>query len=161
MHGGIKLKLAGVMTSNHSEWATPLKLFNELNNEFHFTIDFCATKDNAKCNRFYDKKQNALLQFPKNEIIFCNPPYGREISAFVKKCFELSENNIIVMLIPSRTDTKYWHDYIEKKSEVRFIKGRVKFEGFNGKNEFIKNKPSTFPSAIIIWKKLPSGEKKT
>ena len=151
MHGGIKLKLSGMMTSNHNDWATPKNLFDELNKEFNFTLDFCANKENTKCLRFYSKEDNALIQNPKNEVIFCNPPYGREISKFIKKLFELSKNNKIVMLIPARTDTSYWHNYIQGKAEVRFIRGRVKFEGLNGKGEFIKGKPSTFPSVIIVF----------
>ena len=84
MHGGIKLKIAGMMTSNHNEWATPKNLFRELDLEFGFTLDFCASKENAKCDKYYTKKQNALKQFPKGESIFCNPPYGREIGLFVE-----------------------------------------------------------------------------
>lgn len=153
MHGGIKMKEAGIMTSNHSEWATPLKLFHELDKEFNFTLDFCATKENAKCKKFYSIIDNALTQNPKGEIIFCNPPYTRIIQSFVRTLYALSKENTVVMLLPCRTDTSYWHDcIIAGKAEVRFIRGRVQFEGLSGKGEFIKGKPCTFPCAIVIWK---------
>lgn len=152
MHGGIKLKQSGLMTSNHSEWATPKKLFNELDDEFHFTLDFCATKENAKCEKYYTIEDDALKQNPVNEVIFCNPPYTRIIQNFVRKLHALSKDNTVVMLMPCRTDTSYWHDcIINSKAEVRFIRGRVQFEGLSGKGEFIKGKPCTFPCAIVIF----------
>jgi phage N-6-adenine-methyltransferase len=151
LHGGIKLKIAGMMTSNHNEWATPKDFFNKLNEEFHFTLDLSANKNNTKCSKFYSIEDNALIQYPKGETIFCNPPYGREIGKFVKKCSELSKDNTVVLLIPSRTDTSYWHNYIEGIAKVRFIRGRLKFEGLNGKGEFISGKPATFPSCVVIF----------
>jgi site-specific DNA-methyltransferase (adenine-specific) len=146
-----------MLTSNNSDWATPKTLFDSLDKEFHFTLDFCATEKSKKCQRFYSKEQDALKQNPKGEVIFCNPPYGREIGKFVKKCFELSKTNIIVMLIPARTNTNYWHTYIYDSTKhvfrvpVRFLKGRVKFCGLNTRGEWIENQPCTFPSCIVIF----------
>jgi site-specific DNA-methyltransferase (adenine-specific) len=147
------MKENGIMTSNHNEWSTPMSLFNKLNDEFHFTLDFCATKENAKCAKFYTIEINALKQNPKGEVIFCNPPYTRIIQDFVRKLHALSKDNTIVLLLPCRTDTSYWHDcIINSDVEVRFIRGRVQFEGKNGKGEFIKGKPCTFPCAIVIFR---------
>lgn len=135
----------GMMTSNSNEWATPIKFFKELNKEFEFTLDPCATKENAKCKKYYTKEDNGLTKDWNGERVFCNPPYGREIQYWVKKCYEenKSNNTFIVMLIPARTDTSYFHDYIYHKQEIRFIRGRLKFN--DGKN------PAPFPSMIVIF----------
>lgn len=136
----------GMMTSNTEEWTTPIKFFEELNKEFKFTLDPCATNENAKCNKFYTKEDNGLLKSWKGERVFCNPPYGRKISYWVKKCYDENKfnNTFIVMLIPARTDTSYFHDYIYHKQEIRFIRGRLKFN--DGKN------PAPFPSMVVIFK---------
>ena len=136
----------GMMTSNTEEWATPIKFFEKLNEEFKFTLDPCATNDNAKCNKFYTKEDNGLLKSWKGERVFCNPPHGRKISYWVKKCYDENKfnNTFIVMLIPARTDTSYFHDYIYHKQEIRFIRGRLKFN--DGKN------PAPFPSMVVIFK---------
>lgn len=141
----------GMMTSNSNEWATPQELFDVLNKEFNFTLDPCSTHENAKCSKHYTINENGLNQDWNGETVFCNPPYGSEIKNWVKKCYEehIKNNITVVMLIPARTDTTYFHDYIYKKSEIRFIKGRVKFvdENRNG------NKPAPFPSMIVVYKK--------
>lgn len=137
----------GMFTSNSNEWATPQKLFDELNEEFHFTLDPCADEFNHKCDKFYNKEQDGLRQSWNGEIVFCNPPYGRELPKWVEKCYkEHIEHNItVVMLIPARTDTSYFHDYIYHNSEIRFIRGRLKFS--DGKN------PAPFPSMIVVYRK--------
>lgn len=136
----------GMMTSNTNEWATPVKFFEKLNKEFNFTLDPCATSENAKCKKYYTKEDNGLLKDWSGERVFCNPPYGREISYWVKKSYEENKVNhtFIVMLIPARTDTSYFHDYIYNKQEIRFIRGRLKFN--DGKN------PAPFPSMLVIFK---------
>lgn len=94
--------------------ATPQSFFDELNNEFNFTLDPCATKENAKCNKFYTKEQDGLKQDWSGERVFCNPPYGKVIGDWVRKCYEESKksNTTVVALIPARTDTRYFHEYI-------------------------------------------------
>lgn len=139
--------LKPLMSSKNMDWGTPQDFFNKLNGEFNFTLDFCAEEYNKKCKKFYTEEQNALKQNPKGEVIFCNPPYGRAIKDFVKKCFELSKDNKVVMLIPARTDTSYFHDYIYNKAEIRFIRGRLKFT-----REGSKGDPAPFPSAVIVFK---------
>ena len=127
-------------------WATPQSFFDELNNEFHFTLDPCATKANAKCNKFYTIDEDGLQQDWKGEVVFCNPPYGKMISEWVRKCSQESKkpNTTVVALLPARTDTRYFHDYIYGKAkEIRFIKGRLKFgDSKNG---------APFPSMVVIF----------
>lgn len=141
----------GLMSSKTNEWATPQQLFDELNAEFHFTLDPASTHANAKCKKHFTIEDDGLSKDWKNETVFCNPPYGREIPKWAQKCHdEWKKNNItVVMLIPARTDTRYFHDFIYKKAELRFIKGRVKFVDKNG------NSPggATFPSMIAIFNK--------
>lgn len=137
----------GMFTSNSNEWGTPQKLFDELNEEFNFTLDPCADELNHKCEKYYNKAQDGLKQSWVGETVFCNPPYGRELPKWVEKCYkEHIEHNItVIMLIPARTDTSYFHDYIYHNSEIRFIRGRLKFS--DGKN------PAPFPSMIVVYRK--------
>ena len=130
-------------SSKTNEWSTPQSFFDELNKEFKFTLDPCATKESAKCEKFYTKEDDGLSKSWNNEIVFCNPPYGRDIKFWVKKSSE-AKGGVVVMLIPARTDTKYFHEYIYHKAEIRFLKGRLKFGG--SKNS------APFPSAVIIFK---------
>ena len=136
-------------SSKTNEWGTPQDLFDELNKEFSFTLDPCATKENAKCDKYYTKEDDGLSKSWGGEIVFMNPPYGREIGRWVKKAYKESLNGAVVAcLIPARTDTKYYHNYIFPYAEdIRFIKGRLKFD--NGTGNF---NPAPFPSAIIIFK---------
>ena len=103
----------GMMSSNSAEWATPTAFFEELNREFGFTLDPCCTVDNRKCDRFYTKEDDGLSQDWSGEIVFCNPPYGTELPKWVAKCHHESlKGTTVVMLIPARTDTRYFHEYI-------------------------------------------------
>lgn len=114
--------------SKTEEWETPQEFFNKLNEEFHFTLDVCATRENAKCPRFITKQDNAL-NLDLNGTCWMNPPYGRQIKAWMKKAFDESlKGNTVVCLVPSRTDAGWWHDYA-MKGEIRFIRGRLKFGG--------------------------------
>ena len=131
-----------------NEWTTPQYLYDELNDEFGFTLDPCCTIQSAKCDKFYTKEENGLIQDWSKDVVFMNPPYGREIPKWIAKAYvESLSGAIVVCLIPSRTDTKYWHEFIFPYAEIRFIKGRLKFGGH-------KN-AAPFPSAIVIFK----GEK--
>lgn len=129
-----------LFSSSKEDWETPKDLFNELNKEFNFTIDVAANNENHKCNRYYTEKENGLIQDWKNEMVWCNPPYGRKIGEWVKK----DSKNKVVMLLPARTDTKWFHEYIYNKTEIRFIKGRLKF------GNSVNSAP--FPSMIVIFK---------
>ena len=133
-------------SSKTNEWSTPQVFFDELDKEFNFTLDPCATSENAKCTKYFTVEDDGLKQDWSKDVVFMNPPYGREIKYWVQKAYEESlKGATIVCLIPSRTDTAYWHNYIfGKADDIRFIKGRLKFG--DSKN------PAPFPSAIIIYK---------
>lgn len=136
---------AGLMSSTTDEWATPQDFFDKLNAEFSFGLDVCATPENAKCPAFYTKEQDGLAQTWHKSAAVCwmNPPYGRQIGAWMKKAYEESQNGAtVVCLVPARTDTAWWHDYAMRGS-VRFVRGRLKFGG--GKNS------APFPSAVVIF----------
>lgn len=126
------------------EWATPEDFFDALDAEFHFTLDPCSTDDNAKCAKHFTKEQDGLSQDWTGECVFCNPPYGREMPRWIAKCAEHGmRGGIAVMLIPARTDTKAFHEYIYHKAEIRFIRGRLKFGG--AKNS------APFPSMVVVF----------
>lgn len=133
-------------SSKSNEWTTPQHLFDELNREYHFTLDPCATHENAKCEKYFTEKENGLLQDWSDDVVFMNPPYGREIKKRIKKAYEESlDGATVVCLIPARTDTTYWHDYIfDEADDIRFLKGRLKFG--DSKNS------APFPSAIVVYK---------
>ena len=133
-------------SSKTPEWATPQALFDELNAEFDFTLDPCCTEENAKCAKFYTKETNGLSKDWDGERVFVNPPYGREMPKWVKKSAE-ARGGLVVMLIPARTDTKYFHDYIYNKAEIRFVRGRIKFEGAQ-----VGSGAAPFPSMIVIFR---------
>lgn len=136
----------GLFSSNSNEWATPKAFFAALNAEFHFDLDPCATASNAKCKRFYTIENDGLTKDWGGARVFCNPPYGRDIGKWVKKCWEESRkpDTLVVMLIPARTDTAYFHDYIYHKArEIRFVRGRLHF------NESAAGAP--FPSMVVIF----------
>lgn len=131
-----------VMFSSKTDlWATPQEFFDELNKEFAFTTDVCAIPENAKCERFFSPEVNGLKQEWVGNC-WCNPPYGREIGKWVKKAYE--SGCTVVGLLPARTDTKWFHEYILGKAEIRFIKGRLKFGG--------ATTPAPFPSMVVIWR---------
>ena len=143
---GDLMNTAVMFSSKTDLWATPQEFYDKLNAEFQFTLDPCATSQNAKCEKYYTKKEDGLKQNWQGETVFCNPPYGRVIKDWVKKCYEESrkENTTVVMLIPARTDTNYFHDYIYNKAkEIRFIRGRLKFG--NAKNS------APFPSMVVVF----------
>lgn len=133
----------GLFTSNTDEWETPQSFFNSLNEEFRFEWDVCATENNTKCAMFYEKESNSLSKEWKG-ICWMNPPYGRQISNWVKKAYESSlKGSTVVCLLPARTDTKWFHDYCTK-GEIRFVKGRLKFGGSKW------NAP--FPNMVVIFR---------
>lgn len=143
-------------SSKSAEWQTPVDLFAKLNKEFDFKLDVAATKDNALCPNFFTEEDDALVQdWTKFGTAYMNPPYGRGIGKFIKKAWEESQKGmIVVMLIPARTDTKWWHSYCAK-GEIRFIKGRLKFVNVTfpsyRENEKFELSPAPFPSAIVIF----------
>lgn len=141
------MKTDVMFSSKNMNFSTPQDFFDKLNDEFHFTLDACADESNHKCAKYYTAEQNALKQDWSGETVFCNPPYGRNISCFVKKCFDevyKGRCKCVVLLVHARTDTRWFHDYIYHKAEVRFVKGRLKFGGM------VNNAP--FPSMVVIFR---------
>jgi len=140
-----------MFSSETDMWATPQAFFDKLNDEFSFTLDPCATPENAKCERFYTKTDDGLSQSWAGETVFCNPPYGRDIGAWVKKSHDEALNGAtVVMLIPARTDTAYFHDYIYNRAEIRFIRGRLKF------GDAVNSAP--FPSMVVVYRPVKDKE---
>jgi len=147
-------------SSKYSEWETPKSLFDALNKEFRFKVDLCATKSNSKCDLYYDDIFDESADLSLNEnTCFVNPPYGRSMTKFVKRFFDISGRTKVVCLLPARTDTKWWgvfwdHDNHKPRAgvEIRFLKGRLIFEK-EGKPVLDKKgrpMPAPFPSAIVI-----------
>ena len=134
-----------MFSSKDQTWETPIDFFNKVNEEFNFDIDVCATEATAKCDMYYTPEIDGLKQEWRGTC-WMNPPYGREIKKWIEKAYkESTKGAIVVCLIPARTDTKYWHEYIfPYASEIRFIKGRLKFG--NSANS------APFPSALVIFK---------
>ena len=133
-----------LFSSKTDLWSTPQSLFDELNEKYHFTLDVCALPENAKCAKYFTPKQDGLKQLWQPHVCWCNPPYGRAISAWVEKAYRESLNDTpIVMLLPARTDTKWFHDYILEKARIDFIRGRLTFG--NAIN------PAPFPSMLVFY----------
>lgn len=130
-------------SSDKMDWETPAFLFQKLNEEFNFTCDVCAVESNAKCDEFYTPEIDGLSQ-NWHGTIWMNPPYGREVSKWVKKAHEQSQQGCVcVCLLPVRSDTRWWHDYVMNASEVRLLSKRLSFEGSNNK--------APFPVAIVVF----------
>ena len=137
-------------SSRTEEWGTPQDLFNKLNDEFGFTLDPCASEENYKCDKYYTVEDDGLKQDWGGQPVFMNPPYGREIKYGVRKAYlESLKGAVVVCLIPARTDTIYWHDYIfPHAKDIRFLKGRLRFVKGNKIGD-----AAPFPSAVVIFKK--------
>ena len=139
---------AGLMSSASDLWETPQDFFDRLNEEFHFERDVCALPSNAKCSEYFTPEQDGLLQ-KWTGTCWMNPPYGRQIGAWVKKAYEESRGGVtVVCLLPARTDTAWWHEYA-MRGEIRFVRGRLTFGG--SKNS------APFPSAVVIFRGMLNG----
>ena len=141
------MKTEVLLSSKKMDWATPQDFFDRLNAEFRFTLDPCADDFNHKCEKYYTEAQDGLKQDWSDERVFCNPPYGKEVSKWVKKCFDETHTGdceLAVMLLHARTDTRWFRDYIyHKADEVRFVKGRLKFGG--------QTTNAPFPSMVVVF----------
>ena len=124
-------------------WETPQDFFDALDKEFGFEMDVCALPENAKCKRYFTPEDDGLAQEWAG-VCWCNPPYGREIGKWVQKAAESAENGAtVVMLLPARTDTRWFHRYIYGKAGIRFIAGRIKFGG--------SKHGAPFPSMVVVF----------
>ncbi len=133
----------GMYSSKTAEWETPQDVFDHYNQLFNFQLDVCASEENNKCVNFYSKDDDGLKQhwYGRN---WMNPPYGRQISKWVEKAWweSLDNNALTVCLLPARTDTAWWQNFVLNADSVLFVRGRLKFGG---------QKPAPFPSAIVIF----------
>lgn len=147
-----------LLSSKNLNWCTPPEFFDELDQEFHFNLDPAATDKCAKCAKYFTPETDGLKADWGGSRVFCNPPYGRNIGEWVKKGYEESQKpgTVVVMLIPARTDTSYYHDYIfgGKANEVRFLRGRLYFTDEEGDPKG----RAPFPSAVIIWRSKDMGQ---
>ena len=128
-----------MFTSRTDEWETPQDLFDKLNEQYHFTLDAAASDENHKCERYYTKADDGLSK-KWGGCVWCNPPYGRQIGKWVQKAYE--SECTVVMLLPARTDTRWFHDYCTK-GKIEFIRGRLRFG--NSKAS------APFPSMIVVF----------
>jgi len=135
-----------MFSSKSNEWSTPQDFYDKLNWRFGpFNLDPCATLENTKCANFYTEPEDGLTKDWGDCRVFVNPPYGRSLAQWVKKGYDESQKpgTRVVMLIPSRTDTKYWQDYVMKAQEVYFVRGRLKFGD--------STNSAPFPSAVVVF----------
>lgn len=134
-----------LFSKKSDEWETPDRLFAELDKRYKFTLDPCCTIKNKKCDKFYTIKEDGLKQSWVGERVYCNPPYS-QASLWVRKAYLESQdhpNILVVMLLPARTDVKWFHTFVKNKAEIEFIEGRVTFKGAKS------NAP--FPSIFVIY----------
>lgn len=136
----------GMYTSDDDAWATPQDIFDKLNKLFGpFDLDPAASSSNAKCEKYYTRLDSGLRASWYGHSVFLNPPYGRDIHRWMRKCsMERFSCKVIVALIPGRTDARWFQEYVlSHVSELYFVRGRIKFEGsFNS---------APFPSIIAVY----------
>lgn len=130
------------LRSQTVEWPTEQGFFDQLDREFGFTVDVAANADNAKCERFYDIDSDGLMQDWDGEVVWCNPPYGDRIKDWIYKAATSAATT--VLLVPSRTDVKWFHEMVVGRAEVRFVKGRLRF----GDSKDV----APFPSMVVIFR---------
>jgi len=134
-----------LLSSKTIYWRTPTDFFDKLNAEFGFTRDVCATPENTQLSNYYTEEQDGLAQDWAPQVCWMNPPYGRVIGAWIKKAHDESKRGAtVVCLLPARTDTRWFHDYILGKAEVRFVKGRLKFGGCKVS--------APFPNMVVVFR---------
>ncbi len=135
-----------------ANWSTPQALFDKLDAEFNFTIDVCADSDNKKVVPYFNSAMNGLAQ-PWTGRCWMNPPYGREISAWMKKAFESALSGaLVVALVPNRSNAPWWHDYVMHADEIRFIRKKVPFVG-------TKKGVPFFGSVIVVFRRKGTRQK--
>lgn len=148
---------SSLLSSVKMDYCTPKDFFDRLDQEFHFALDAAATEKSAKCPAYFTPETDALVSSwsEAGGPVFCNPPYGRQIGKWLQKAYEEAKaGTTIVLLIPARTDTSYFHDYIYGHADVRFIRGRLVFVNEDGepcKDAKGRAMPAPFPSMLVIY----------
>lgn len=145
-----KTKFDPLFSHIEIEYEVPDQLFDDLDREFCFDLDAAASDENAKCGIYFTKEDNSLekpwfnRQLSINNI-WLNPPYGRELSIWLTKAnLEAKRGGTVVVLLPVRTDTEWFHEQVLGKAEIRLLRGRLKFKG--------QNAPAPFPSMIVVYR---------
>ena len=150
--------------SSSTEWSTPEEFFKRLDDEFVFTVDLCATEENALCDAFVAKEEDCLsvewawvAELPTRYTGWMNPPWGRGIGKFVQRAYEQSKKYglRVVCLLPANTDTKWWRDWVWKASEVRFVTGRRHFVCEDGRTG-----PCPTGACVVVFDPKVSGPPK-
>lgn len=121
---------AAAMTSDRTDWETPRDIFDRLDAFWHFDLDAAASDDNALCTDYFTVKDDGLAQSWAGRRVWLNPPYGRNVAEWIRKAYEETRDGrtVVVALIPARTDTRWYHDWIEgRAAEVKFLRGRLKY----------------------------------
>ena len=131
------MNTAALFSSATGKWATPTEVYDALHAEFGFTLDPCPMDD---AERIFE--QDGLLRSWAGERVYCNPPYGRGVGAWLAKA---READVAVYFLPSRTDTAWFHDYALAADEIRFVRGRLRFGG--------AKYGAPFPSCILVYRK--------
>jgi phage N-6-adenine-methyltransferase len=140
-----------LFVAGSTDWETPPELFKQYDEKYHFDIDVCASPENTKCKRYFTAAEDGLAQ-PWLGTCWMNPPYGRGVEPWIKKAYESAITGaIVVALLPARTDTHWFHEYIWHKAEIEFLRGWVRF--VMGE----KSGPATFPSMIVVWGNSGTG----
>ena len=129
-----------MFSSKTDLWSTPQDLFNKYDAIYHFETDVCALQENAKCKRFFTPEMDGLKQ-EWTGVCWCNPPYGRQIGMWVEKAVKSFAT--VVMLLPARTDTKWFHDWCLPYGKIEFLRGRLKFGGCENS--------APFPSMVVVF----------
>jgi phage N-6-adenine-methyltransferase len=130
-------------SSRSGIWETPQTLFDALNSRFSFDLDVCALPSNAKCPSFYTPEVNGLAQ-EWTGVCWMNPPYGKEIPLWLAKANEAAQQGAtVVCLLPVRTDTQWWRDYVQHH-EIEFLPGRLKSKG--------AEHYAPYPSAVVVMR---------
>lgn len=136
--------MKALFSSSTGEWSTDRAFFAKLNRRYRFTLDPCATAENALCPLYFTKEQDGLRQDWGTHRVFCNPPYGRAIGAWARKSFEASQQGALVVLyVPSRTCTHWFHEWVAGKADVTFLRGRQRFGDANS--------TAPFPSLLAVY----------
>lgn len=132
-----------MFSSLRVDWATPRRLFAEMDREFHFECDVCATAETAACPLFMN---DGALEAKWTGMCWMNPPYGRKLGDWVSKAWHAARDKgcTVVSLLPARTDTIWFHEYCLRAKEIRFLKGRLEFDDAKGKR-------APFPTMIVIF----------
>lgn len=137
------------LTSERTDWETPRELFDRLDRFWHFDLDVASSDENALCANHFTVKDDGLAQRWSGHRVWCNPPYGRDIGRWVEKAYRETRDGVtlVVMLVPARTDTRWYHDWIQgKAAEVKFLKGRLKYT-LGG----VVQNSAPFPSMLVRW----------